>query len=87
MEPDNIEPQITATWARTTAKAIMSEKAKIQLSDCLVRIKEAVTKNQMSTTINSLDDIVRQELTNRGFTVEYQQGFNQFEASYYIIKW
>jgi hypothetical protein len=87
MEGDKIEPQITATWAREKANEIMSENAKNQLFDCLTRIKEAVAKNQMSAYVNTLDDIVKQELAKRGFVLEFKQRYDQRDPSYYTIKW
>lgn len=89
METNKIHPEITANWARTTASEIMSEKANNQLLDCLTRIKEAVSKNQMSAYANSLDDIVKKELTKRGFKIEFINAgsIDPRDSSYYTISW
>jgi hypothetical protein len=87
MELENNQPEITATWARAKAMSIMSEKNQTQLNECLRRIKEAVGKNELSTYMNSLNDIVKQELINRGFIISYQEGHDQRDPSYYTIKW
>lgn len=87
MEPEKIEPQITATWARETSKAIMSKKAEEQLTLCLRKIKDAVSKNDSYTTMPSLEDIVKVELAKRGFSISFQEGYDQRDASYFYIKW
>jgi hypothetical protein len=87
MELEKNQPEITATWARTKALSILSEKNQTQLNECLRSIKDAVAKNNLSTTVSHIDDIVKQELAKRGFTVEYQQEYSQRDPSYYLIKW
>lgn len=89
MTPDKIQPEINANWARTQAKEVMSEKAKQQLESILLKIKEAVSNNEMYTYTNSIDNIVKKELERRGFSVEYinVSSVDPRETSYYTIKW
>jgi len=89
MEPNEILTEVTANWARTTASEIMSEKSKTELIKCLQLIKEAVNRNEMSTSVSSIDNLVKQELTKRGFKVQFYNvsSIDPREQSYYTINW
>lgn len=89
MESDKIIPEITANWARITAANVMSEKIKSQLQSILIQIKDAVYDNKMAIYVNSIDKLVQQELTKRGFKVEYNNvsSVDPRETSYYTISW
>lgn len=89
MESDKIHPEINANWARTTATNIMSEKIKSELQSILTQIKDAVFNNKMCVYANSIDKLVQQELTKRGFKVEYNNvsPIDPRESSYYTISW
>jgi gamma-glutamylcysteine synthetase len=89
MESDKIHPEINANWARMTATNVMSEKLKLELEGLLIRIKDAAYNNKMTIYTNSLDKLVQQELTKRGFKVEYNNvsSIDPRETSYYTISW
>jgi predicted transcriptional regulator len=89
METNNILPEITAHWARETASEVMSEKSKNELIKILQLIKESVNRNEMATSVTSMDNLVKQELTKRGFKVQFfnVSSIDPRETSYYTISW
>ncbi len=77
---------ITADWARKQATTILGEKIKKQTNACLSAIEEAVSKNQMSTSIDfHLHDLTIEDLSNRGFIVK--SFHSQKDGVYALISW
>ena len=82
--------KITAEWARNTANTLLGEKIKKQIDTCLEAIEKAVARNEFSISVTiTLDELVKQELTKRGFKVTYNEGDfrDQREGSYHTITW
>jgi hypothetical protein len=80
------EQNITAEWARKQATTILGERINEQLKICLEAIKQAVAKNQMSTSVGIYaHDLTLEELRKRGFTVKKID--DQRDGSYTIISW
>ena len=79
--------EVTAEWARKTAKTILGEKVKEELEVYLERIKLAVKQNKMSVDITtSMDDLTKLELEKRGFKVSEISGDFR-DPSYITINW
>lgn len=81
---------VTAEWARKTSQTQLGAVAKKQVESVLNNIKEAVRKNQMSTTCHfTIDDIAKKQIEARGFKVEYNQGDfrDPRDSGYYTITW
>jgi hypothetical protein len=89
MNMEQIQPKITAEWARTQSQNVMSEKAKLQLNYILAKIEDSALKNERHAYASSIDEIVKKELARRGFSVEYHDvsSIDPRETSYYTIKW
>ncbi len=89
MSAEKIQPEITADWAREQTQNVISDKSKIQLNEILINIKKAVSENRKYTHVNSIDEIVKKELTKRGFYIEFVNitSIDPREHSYYVISW
>jgi hypothetical protein len=80
------EKEITAEWARKTATTILGIKVEKQVEQCLQIIKNAVSKNEMSTSVGIYaDSLTIKELQKRGFIVK--QYDDQRDGSYLSISW
>ena len=79
--------KITAKWAREKSQEILGIKVQAELDGILVRIAEAVSNNKMLISSNSISEIVKKELTSRGFSIKYVPGYDQRDPSYYTINW
>jgi hypothetical protein len=90
MSVENIQKEITASWARETSEAKLGEDLSIQLNNILNKIKDAVDKNKMEVYVTSMDTLVRTELERRGFKIMYYPvtlSSDPIETSYYVIRW
>jgi hypothetical protein len=77
---------VTAKWARETATAILGEKVQEQINRCLNSVRGAVSRNEMSISINVYaDNLTIQELSKRGFKVKQED--DQRDGPYLIISW
>lgn len=78
---------ITAEWARKTASEKIGIKVQAQIDNALQTVAKAVERNDFYSTFQGpLDDIAKQELSKRGFKIEYVTG-DYRDPSYYMIKW
>lgn len=78
--------EITAEWARKTAKTKLSIRVEEQLNTCLEEIKKAANENNMN--VNVYIDILPSclnELTKRGFGAKSYD--DQREGSWTAISW
>ena len=81
-----MDKEITADWARTTAKEIHGEKVKTELIKCGSEIRTAVKQNKFVVNVSMYaDKMTVTELESRGFEVHQQD--NQRDGSFLIIKW
>lgn len=88
MEIEN--DKIDAKWARETATGVLGEKVKKQLDTILTGIKKAATNNERKYTPSLyMDDLTRQELSKRGFMLEFYPGDprDSRDVDYYVISW
>ena len=85
MKPEEIQPEVTANWAREQAETVMSEKAKTNLNDVLSAISKASTENKRVLHIVGVHHLAVKELERRGFKVEFIH--DQRECDYYSIVW
>lgn len=80
------QDKINADWARTHAKNIMNSTATAQLTECLAKIAEAASNNQMSVHLRiAAEPIVATELKKRGFIVDLRD--NQYDGASINIAW
>jgi len=78
--------QVTAKWAREMAQGLLGEKIKTQLDKCLTAITDAVTRNELSTSVGcTIHPLTEKELEKRGFTIKKMS--DQREGSFVIISW
>lgn len=89
MSAKNIHKEVTANWAREKSQENMSETLMLELTNIIIKIKEAVSNNKMEIYVNSVHNLVKVELNRRGFTVIYnpRTSSDPREGSFYIIKW
>lgn len=82
--------QVTAKWARETAQALLGDKVKAELDTCLKAVTNAVSKNELSTSVGfTIHSLTEKELEKRGFTVN-KIGMNSpdpREGPYITISW
>lgn len=78
--------EITATWARETSTAILGVKLQEQLTECFEAIKNSVSNNSDSVTVDLYaDNLTIKELEKRGFTVKTVS--DQRDGSFTTISW
>lgn len=81
-----MDEEITAEWARKTAKEVHGVKVKEQLEKCATNIKIAVSQNKTSTTVGIYgEELTIKELEGRGFIVK--QHDDQRDGTWLEIKW
>lgn len=87
VKEDKMDTKITAQWARETAESNLSDKCQAELKECERHIKDAISQNNMSTTIYGLYGLQRtiKELESRGFKV--RQDNTQIDGSSLTIAW
>lgn len=85
MKPEEIQPEVTAEWAREQAYQC-SEKAKTDLNEVLSSISKASSENKRVLHIISLHQLTVKELQRRGFKVEFTNAITR-ESSYWSIVW
>lgn len=77
---------VTAQWARETAEGKLGPKAEAQLNMCLVSVKSAVNRNELTVNIDEWIEVTtKKELEKRGFKVECHD--DQREGSWTTISW
>ena len=87
MKPEEIQPEVTADWAREQAETVMSEMAKADLNEVLSAIsKAASSENKRVLHIISLHQLTVKELRRRGFKLEFTNAITR-ESSYWSIVW
>ena len=86
MKPEEIQPEVTADWAREQAETLMSEKAKTDLNEVLSSISKASSENKRVLHIISLHQLTVKELRRRGFKLEFTNAITR-ESSYWSIVW
>ena len=82
--------QVTAKWARETAQGLLGDKVKAELDKCLKAITDAVTRNELSTSVGfTIHSLTEKELERRGFTVKEMGSFSSDprEGPYIMISW
>jgi len=78
--------KVNAEWARKEAAGNLGAQAAADLSKCLDEIKNAVSRNEMSTHIRiKIEPAAVKELQSRGFVVEVHD--NQYDGASVSIKW
>jgi hypothetical protein len=84
----NIQPAITAEWARKESNAILSEKLEKQLLKALDAVIYAINNDNESASAHTiLHDKVRGILRSRGFKLEDIKGYDQRDPDYVKITW
>ena len=80
--------EVTAEWARKTSQNILGEKVKKHIETCLMYIRSAVIRNDLSVDITIyVEELTLTELRKRGFTVTKHVAQDQREGDYITIKW
>jgi hypothetical protein len=83
-----MRPEITAKWAREKATAVLGEKIKKQVEQCLNSIENAVKRNEFQTSVSIYADILTiQELNKRGFKTEKYSDPDPRDGDYLKITW
>ena len=85
---DDIQPEITAEWARNTTRRVLSDKVKIQLEKCFASIVNAINKDEDSASVSIyIHEKTEQILKSRGFKITKHDAYDQRESDYITIKW
>jgi len=85
---DEIQPKVTAEWARKESQEILSEKVSEQLTKALNAITYAIKNDHESAPAHGeLHDKVKEILRGRGFKLEDITGGHQLDSDYTKITW
>lgn len=85
---DQIEPEITAEWARTNSKRILSDKVQEQLIKALKAVKFAIKNDNDSAPLHgAVHEKTMDILRSRGFKLEKIIGHDQRDPDYIQITW
>lgn len=86
MKSEEIQPEVTAAWAREQIENWKSETIKNELNRILSSIAKFVRANRKNLLVKDLNPINQQELERRGFEVSYETDENG-DYDHYTIKW
>jgi hypothetical protein len=85
---ENIQPKITAEWARKQSKEILSDKVTEQLTKVLNAVDYAIKNDHESAPAHGyIHDKVKVILEGRGFKLEHIAGHDQRDPDYTKITW